>query len=209
MGHNDLGSVPVHIRSAGRSLQVAGVPAHGEYLTPLEPRQNRRSAIRTLDNPTLALESPQPRMPTPAPQRDSGSNQPQFAVGARSIARSEQSRAFRKISPRADIPGLTRGVLFVFLCVSVDCPGVPTGKQTPTSIGIAQLLKTRSFNLPPIGEAHRPAERGLRCSSRRYVTARLMLLMASSISCVLLNPIVAQSTPAFWKANLTAFTRSS
>jgi hypothetical protein len=42
-----------------------------------------------------------------------------------------------------------------------------------------------------------------------YASARFMLLMASSTSCVLLNPIVAQSTPAFWKANLIAFTRSS
>jgi hypothetical protein len=42
-----------------------------------------------------------------------------------------------------------------------------------------------------------------------HASARFMLLIASSISCVFLNPIVAQSTPAFWKANLIAFTRSS
>jgi hypothetical protein len=42
-----------------------------------------------------------------------------------------------------------------------------------------------------------------------HASARFMLLMASSISCVLLNPTVAQSTPALWKANLIAFTRSS
>ena len=42
-----------------------------------------------------------------------------------------------------------------------------------------------------------------------YASARFTLLMASSISCVLLKPIVALSTPAFWKANLIAFTRSS
>ncbi len=40
-------------------------------------------------------------------------------------------------------------------------------------------------------------------------SARFMLLMASSISCVLLNPTVAQCTPAFWKANRMALTRSS
>ncbi len=34
-----------------------------------------------------------------------------------------------------------------------------------------------------------------------------MLLIDSSISCVFLKPTVAQSTPAFWKANLIAFTR--
>jgi hypothetical protein len=39
--------------------------------------------------------------------------------------------------------------------------------------------------------------------------ARFILVMASSISCVLLKPTVAQSTPAFWKANLIALTRSS
>jgi hypothetical protein len=43
----------------------------------------------------------------------------------------------------------------------------------------------------------------------RYDSARFMLLMASSISCAPLNPTVAQSTPAFWNANLIAFTRSS
>jgi hypothetical protein len=45
--------------------------------------------------------------------------------------------------------------------------------------------------------------------SEAYASAKFTLLMASSISCVLLKPIVAQSTPAFWKANLIAFTRSS
>jgi hypothetical protein len=48
-----------------------------------------------------------------------------------------------------------------------------------------------------------------RSSAEVYASARFMLLMASSISPVLLNPIVAQSTPAFRKANLIAFTRSS
>ena len=42
-----------------------------------------------------------------------------------------------------------------------------------------------------------------------HASARFMLLIASSISCLFLKPIVAQSTPAFWKANLIAFTRSS
>jgi hypothetical protein len=40
-----------------------------------------------------------------------------------------------------------------------------------------------------------------------YPSARFMLLMASSISCVLLKPIVAPSILAFWKANLITFTR--
>ena len=40
-------------------------------------------------------------------------------------------------------------------------------------------------------------------------SARFMLLMASSISWLLLKPTVALSTPAFWNANLIAFTRSS
>jgi len=48
-----------------------------------------------------------------------------------------------------------------------------------------------------------------RPSAEVYANARFMLLMASSISPVLLNPIVAQSTPAFRKANFAAFTRSS
>lgn len=42
-----------------------------------------------------------------------------------------------------------------------------------------------------------------------HASARFILLIASSISCVFLKPIVAQSTPACWKANLIAFTRSS
>src|SRR5215472_2421172 len=42
-----------------------------------------------------------------------------------------------------------------------------------------------------------------------HASARFMLLIASSISCVFLKPTVAQSTPAFRKANLIAFTRSS
>ena len=54
---------------------------------------------------------------------------------------------------------------------------------------------------------------GQRSESRDVVmahaSARFRLLIASSISCVFLKPIVAQSTPAFWKANLIAFTRSS
>jgi hypothetical protein len=44
--------------------------------------------------------------------------------------------------------------------------------------------------------------------SSAHARARFMLLMASSISWVFLNPIVAQSTPAFWKANRIAFARS-
>lgn len=48
-----------------------------------------------------------------------------------------------------------------------------------------------------------------RPSAEVYASARFILLMASSISCVLLNPIVAESTPAFRKANLIAFIRSS
>ena len=54
------------------------------------------------------------------------------------------------------------------------------------------------------------AKRKLSTEAREaYASARFMLLIASSISCVLLKPIVALSTPAFWKANLIAFTRSS
>ena len=42
-----------------------------------------------------------------------------------------------------------------------------------------------------------------------HASAKFRLLIASSISCLFLKPIVAQSTPAFWKANFMAFTRSS
>jgi len=42
-----------------------------------------------------------------------------------------------------------------------------------------------------------------------YTSARFRLLIDSSISWVFLKPIVAQSTPAFSKANRMAFTRSS
>jgi hypothetical protein len=42
-----------------------------------------------------------------------------------------------------------------------------------------------------------------------HASARFKLAIASSISCVFLKPTVAQSTPAFWKANRMAFTRSS
>jgi hypothetical protein len=41
-----------------------------------------------------------------------------------------------------------------------------------------------------------------------HASARFRLLIASSISCVFLKPTVAQSTPAFWKANLIALTVS-
>ena len=61
--------------------------------------------------------------------------------------------------------------------------------------------------LPSLRPAPQPTRP--RPGNSTYASARFMLLMASSISCVLLKPMVAQSTPAFWKANLIAFTRSS
>ena len=79
-------------------------------------------------------------------------------------------------------------------------------------------IETKYLHPPPVrirrsleGIAGKKLDHWLsvRCFFRRYVSARFMLPMASSISCVLLKPTVAESTPAFWKANRIAFTRSS
>jgi hypothetical protein len=51
----------------------------------------------------------------------------------------------------------------------------------------------------PVG-AHRSRTGATRCVrdvAIAHASARFMLLIASSISCVFLKPIVAQSTPAF------------
>jgi predicted acyltransferase len=83
------------------------------------------------------------------------------------------------------------------------------------NVGWSGVVKTLIFTLFMLAAADVLTKARIRLAlgtdapTRYYESARFMLLMASSISCVLLKPIVALSTPAFWKANLIAFTRSS
>ena len=47
---------------------------------------------------------------------------------------------------------VTSGTSSSLFVARVDCADARTDRQTPTSIGIIHLLRTRSFNLTPIGE---------------------------------------------------------
>ena len=74
-------------------------------------------------------------------------------------------------------------------------------------VSTAAAKQSRNSSQPKLTGRHKAiTHKPLRAD---YASARFRLLIASSISCVFLKPIVAQSTPAFWKANLIAFTRSS
>ena len=99
-----------------------------------------------------------------------------------------------------------RILAFLLVCVSA----VPCWAQDKVTILLSSANKNVGGGVPQIARfATSCSRKGMHIRLEAYASARFMLLMASSISCVLLKPMVAQSTPAFWKANLIAFTRSS
>src|ERR1035437_5448540 len=91
-----------------------------------------------------------------------------------------------------------------------------SGVRTSGSLGrYSSEIRTGCANERPSGSVrgapgdwcpYRDRQRSeFRDVAMAHARARFMLLIASSISCLFLKPIVAQSTPAFWKANLIAF----
>jgi hypothetical protein len=97
---------------------------------------------------------------------------------------------------------------FIFFGLSLR----PSGSQADSGASWGRAGLTRELSAPVRKTKIQATQTHHQSLSRRdqyHASARFRLLIASSISCVFLKPTVAESTPAFWKANLIALTRSS